>query len=223
MKDLVLIKSFPNGITLYLNADATFEEVLKEVEMKFAEARSFFKKANMALSIEGRAVSETEELAILEAVKRNSDLNILCLVGHDEETDRNFLKALQQVEKKLSDASEGQFYKGTLKDHQVLETENSIVIMGDVNPGCTIVSSKNIIVLGGLYGEAYAGGAGDEHAFVVALEMEPERIVIGDFKYKNSNKQSKWGIRQKVQPKIAYIKNEKIIFETLTKELLGSF
>ena len=58
---------------------------------------------------------------------------------------------------------------------------------------------------------------------MVALEMEPERLKIGDFKYKTNGKQSKWGIRPKVQPKIAYVKNDKIIFEPLTKDLLSSF
>ena len=36
-------------------------------------------------------------------------------------------------------------------------------------------------------------------------------------------KQSKWGIRPKVQPKIAHLKSGKIVFDPLTKELLGSF
>ena len=66
------------------------------------------------------------------------------------------------------------------------------------------------------------GGNGQENAYVVALEMEPERLKVGDFKYKSNTRQSKWGIRPKVQPKIAYVKNRKIVFEPLTKELLDS-
>ncbi|MDE6701722.1 MAG: septum site-determining protein MinC, partial [Acetatifactor sp.] len=62
-----------------------------------------------------------------------------------------------------------------------------------------------------------------ENAYVVALEMEPERLKIGDFKYKNSGKVPRWGIKPKVQPKIGYVKNERIVLEGLTKELLSSF
>ena len=64
---------------------------------------------------------------------------------------------------------------------------------------------------------------GREDAYIVALEMEPERLKIGDFKYKTNAKQSKWGIHPKVQPKIAHLKGGKIVFDPLTKELLGSF
>ncbi len=222
MKDTVLIKSFTNGITLHLDPEAPFEELLKEIAYKFAEAKAFFGKASVALSIDGRAVTGPEEIRILDAIHANSSLNIICIVGKDEATNKNFIKALAHVEKKLAGDENGQFFKGNLKNKEVLETENSIIVLGDVYPGSAVISAKNVIILGGLYGEAYAGGNGEEGAFVAALEMEPERIRIGDFKYK-PGKQGKWGIRPKVQPKIAIVKNEKIILETLTKDLLGGF
>ena len=223
MKDLVMIKSFSNGITLHLNEEADFEDVLKEIAYKFSEAKSFFGKASVALSIEGRAVSSADEIAVLDAIKNNSNVNIICIVGKDEAVNKNFVKALNLMERKLSEPDDGQFFKGSLKNNEVIETDNSIIVLGDVYPGSAIISAKNIIILGGLYGEAYAGGNGSEGAFVAALEMEPERIKIGDFKYKSGTKQSKWGIRPKVQPKIAFVKNDKIIFEPLTKDLLSSF
>lgn len=223
MKDAVLIKSFTNGIALHLDKDTPFEKLLEEIGFKFAEARNFFGHASMALSIEERRVSGAEEIMILEAIRQNSDLNIICIVGKDEATNKNFIKALAHVEKKLSGGDDGQFFKGSLKNKEVLETENSIIVLGDVYPGSAVISAKNIIILGGLYGEAYAGGNGQDGAFIAALEMEPERIKIGDFKYRPTTKQSKWGIRPKVQPKIAYVKNNKITFEPLTKDVLSNF
>lgn len=223
MKDAVLIKSFQSGMALILNEDASMEQILDEIAFKFSEGRNFFGKGSVALSLEGRLLTEAEELQILETIKQNSNVNIVCLVGHDEETNQNFLKAVQHMDNRLTPGDEGHFYKGTLKNRQVLETENSIVVLGDVYPGCAVISAKNIIIIGGLYGEAYAGGNGQEGAYVVALEMEPERLKIGDFKYKANEKQSKWGIRPKVQPKIAHVKNKKIVFEPLTKDLLGDF
>ena len=139
-----------------------------------------------------------------------------------KETDKKFVKAISQTdfsENSLT-GSEGQFYKGTLKNGQVLETESSIVILGDVYPGSAIISAKDIIVLGGLYGEAYAGGNGSTGHYVAALEMSPEKLKIGDFKYQSKEK-ARWGIKPKIQPKIAYIKSNKIVMDSLTKELLS--
>lgn len=221
MKDAVVIKSFPHGINIIMQDDIPFEEIIDDIAFKFSESKAFFGRASMALSLEGRKLSQTEERHILETIRRNSNVNIICIVGKDNGEEERYLQAVSQMEQNLTGGNEGRFYKGTLKDGQALETEESIVILGDVYPGCAVISAKNIIVLGGLYGEAYAGGNGRPGAYVVALEMEPEKLKIGDFKYKNANK-TKWGIRPKVQPKIAYVKNKKIIFDTLTKELLGA-
>lgn len=223
MKEAVLIKSFPNGILLRLDGELSFEELLAEIGYKFSEARAFFGKVSMALSIEGREVSGPEEIRILDAIQRNSDVKIICIVGRDEAANKNFIRALAHMEKKLSGGDDGQFFKGSLKNKEVLETENSIIVLGDVYPGSAVFSARNVIILGGLYGEVYAGGNGREGAFIAALEMEPERIKIGDFKYRPTARQSRWGIRPKVQPKIAYVKNNKITFDGLTKDLLSTF
>lgn len=222
MKQSVIIKSFPNGIVLLLSEADTFEEILQETAIRFRESRDFFKDAKMALSIKGRKLTEEEENTLLNIISENSDIHILCLVSDDEDTDRMFIKAISETDfsEDGNGNSAGQFYKGTLKNGEVLETEYSIVILGDVYPGSAIISARDIIVLGGLYGEAYAGGNGSDGHYVAALEMSPEKLKIGDFKY-HAKEKSKWGIKPKVQPKIAYVKNKKIVMDSLTKELLS--
>ena len=211
MKDAVVIKSYQNGINLIMREDVPFEQITEELAVKLCSSRGFFGNA---------------ELALVDVIRQSSDLNLVCIVGKDEETDRRYIKAIQKVQKKLPVGSEGQLHKGSLKNREVLETESSIIILGDVYPGSAVMSRGNIIILGGLYGEAYAGtdvSEGMEGTYVAALEMEPERLKIGDFKYKSNNKQTKWGIRSKVQPKIAHVKNDKIVMEPLTKEILDTF
>ncbi|MBE5868114.1 MAG: septum site-determining protein MinC [Lachnospiraceae bacterium] len=223
MKNTVVIKSYQNGVNLLLDADCSFEELLQEIAFKFSQSRAFFGTAKMALSMSGRDLDSSEELQILDTISQNSDVNIVCIVGKDAETDRNFIKALDELDQRLSDGNnEGQFYRGTLKNKEILETEKSIVILGDVYPGSMIISNRDIIILGGLYGEAYAGGNGSKNHYIVALEMAPEKLQIGDFKYKNTTK-TKWGLKPKVQPKIAFVKDGRIVTEPLTKELLEAF
>ena len=222
MKDAVIIKSYQSGINLILREDVSFEEIIRELSAKFQSSRSFFGSADVALSYEGRILEQEQEVALVEAIRQSSDLNLICIVGKDEETNRRYIKAIQKVQKKLPVGSEGQLHKGSLKNSEVLETESSIIILGDVYPGSAVISPKNVIILGGLYGEAYAGTDGSEGNYVAALEMEPERLKIGDFKYKSS-KPAKWGIKPKVQPQIAYIKNDRLVLESLTKELLSAF
>lgn len=219
MKNAVIIKSFQNGLSVFLNETMEFSDLLEEIALKFKESRHFFAGVKMALSLEGRNLTEEEERQVVDTIVSNSDLNIVCLIGKDEETNQTFLKAVEQANC-MQDENNGQFYRGTLRNGQLLETEKSIVIIGDVNPGASVISQKDIIILGGLYGEAYAGGNGEEGHFVAALEMSPQKLKVGDFKYTTTEK-SRWSIRPKIQPKIAYVKNGRVVVEPLTKESLN--
>ena len=222
MKNAVIIKSFQNGLSIFLDDEIPFSKLIEEIAFKFRESAHFFKDASMVVSFEGRELSDLEERQLVNTITANSSLNVVCIMGKNEETNKNYIKALQKLsyhQQVMENA--GQFYKGTLKDGQTLETENSVIVLGDVYPGASIVSNKDIVVLGGLYGQAYAGGSGDEGHFVVALEMSPEKLKIGDFKYKSSEKPSKWPIKPKIQPKIAYVRDQRVIIEPITKELLN--
>ena len=69
MKDAVLIKSYQSGITLLMREDASLEEILQELAVKFTEAKNFFGTSTMALSMEGREVTEVEEIRILDTIR----------------------------------------------------------------------------------------------------------------------------------------------------------
>jgi len=214
-----VIKSFQNGINLRMNPDVDFEQLLKEIAEKFQSSRAFFGSSSVALSIEGRILNAEEEMAVLDVIQNSSDLNVMCIIGKDDALNNNFIKAIQTLQNKLPSGNYMQVYGGTLKDNDVIEMEESILVLGDVNPRCSVTSSKNIIILGGLYGEAYAGKEAGKEAYVIALEMEPSSLMIGNFKYKQTKK-SKWRIQPKLQPKVAVVREDNIELLPLTKEIL---
>lgn len=74
---------------------------------------------------------------------------------------------------------DGQFYRGTLRSGQSLESDASVVVVGDVNPGASVCAKGNVVVLGCAKGYLSAGCDGDDHAFVAALDMQPMQIRIG--------------------------------------------
>ena len=97
MKNAVIIKSFPNGLSIFLDSELPFSQLLEEIALKFSESANFFKDASMVVSFEGRLLSDLEERQIVDTISANSRLNIVCIMGKDEETDKNFVKALQQL------------------------------------------------------------------------------------------------------------------------------
>ena len=218
----VVIKSFKDGIRFIIDKDCSFEDILKEIENIFSESKHFFGDAAVAVSFDGRELTDEEEVQILSKIRANCDLNVLCIVCDDEARNQHYLKAVKHMMDMVKPQDTGHFYRGSVTDGQVLDYDDGIVILGDVNPGCVVKSSGSIIVLGGLYGEAHAGvDFEDTDAFVIALEMSAEAVSVGPVTYTPDTK-PKWGFRKKLQPKIAYLKDNELVFDALNRSVLES-
>ena len=137
VKNSVILKSFSSGISVIMDSTIPFDELLKDIAAKFQEADGFFKNASVAISLEGRELTEQQEREVLDAITQYSRLNVLCLMGKDEEKNIKFL-GIQNNLTFQKDENCGQFYRGTLKDGQNIETEHSIIILGDVCEGSSV-------------------------------------------------------------------------------------
>lgn len=214
MKNSVIIKGNKYGIIVVLDDSIPFSELKPDIAKKFEESAKFFGNAQMAVTFEGRTLTKEEEREILEVIAENSEIKIICIVDTDEEREKLFKKSLDAKLNELSNQS-GQFYKGTLRSGQVLEAENSLVVLGDVNPGAKIISKGNVVVLGALKGTVSAGAAGNEHAFVAALCMEPMQIRIADVVARSSDDRGK---QKEKEAKIAFIDEGYIYVEPLNRD-----
>lgn len=233
MSQLVSIKGNKYGIAVRLDSDAPFDRLLVQLQTKFTESAKFFKNAKMALTFEGRKLSSKEEEKILEIISQCTDINIVCIIDQDKGTEEYFKAAVDralmetqegavEIEDTLASAvssgNAGQFYKGTLRSGQVIESESSIIVLGDINPGAKVIARGNIVVLGALKGNAYAGANGNDTAFVVALEMRPMQIRIGDYIARSSDKHSD---QTEEGAQIAFVDNSNIYIEAVSRNILN--
>ena len=216
----VIIKCNKYGLIVILDENLPFEELIKDVEDKFKESAKFFKNAKMAMTIRGRSLTQAEEKQVVETIVDSCGLHILCIIDEDRKEE---LLVHQAVDKAMEekDAEDGWFYRGTLRSGQVLESEHSIVIIGDVNPGANVTSKGNIVVLGSLRGIAYAGATGDRNCFVAALVMKPIQVKIADKMARSAITKRVDDAEYKLDPKIAYVKEDHIYVKPISQEILG--
>ena len=112
-----------------------------------------------------------------------------------------------------------------IKEHFVPDRywklEAALLFFGDVNPGATVVSKGNVVVLGTLKGTIHAGAAGNEGAFVAALNMNPMQIQIADAIARAADdkpeKKSRKAKETSTGPMIAYTEDGNIYMEPITK------
>ncbi len=227
MQQSVVLKSNKYGINLVLDDKMEFDELLVCIIEKFKESEGFFKNAKMAISFEGRELTQEEEFRIIEAITENSTVNIICILDNNQLKEELVRQKMENFEGEQAGKT-GEFYKGTLRSGQVLDCENSVVVIGDVNPGAKVISKGNIVVLGSLKGNAYAGANGNEQTFVAALDMNPVQIKIGDVIGRSADKSASGRKKSKKQPvystepQVAIVKDGNIYIEPITKGLLNN-
>ena len=219
MNSKVYIKSYKNGLTVNLDSACDFNEILDELIKKFRESRDFFKGGKIAVSYEGRRLSASEEKALTAAIEEAADLTVLYIIGKDEETDTNYKKAVDRpIPARSDDALYGRFYYGNLKKDDKIESDCSVVIIGDVEPGAKVYAKGNIIVMGGLYGTAVSEASDtSEKYFVAALNLSAEKVMISGIRY-HSKEKARWVVRPKMTPKLLYVSNDTVVSENITLE-----
>ena len=225
MNQPVVIKGNKSGLIVHLDDQMEFSELKEKVEEKFTSSSDFLGAAQIALSFEGRKLSEDQKYELMECIREHSQLDIVCLIDDDAQKEAYFTKTLEEKLTALNTNS-GQFYKGTLRSGQVLECESSVVIVGDVNPGAKIVARGNIVVLGSLDGNAYAGAAGNSESFVAALHMNPIQIKIADVIGRSEDKsplERLRGRKKQLAPQVAYIKEEAICIDVMKNGMFENF
>lgn len=221
----VIIKSSKNGINLVLDDSLPFDELLEEIKNKFIDSEKFFKNARIAISFEGRTLSQGEQFEIIEVIQQYTTITVICILDHDELMDEVIQRKMGTYVEEHSPQT-GHFYKGTLRSGQQIESETSMIVLGDVNPGAKVIAKGNIVILGALKGIAYAGAAGDPTCFVAALEMDPMQIKIGDYMGRAADKKEvAKGFRRKAKeeaavPQIATVYEQQILIEPISAGLL---
>ena len=218
MKDAVVIKGNKAGMTVYLEKDLDFEEVLQAIAKKFKATAKFWGSAQMTLTLEGRDLTPEEEYRVVQTITENSDIEVLCLLDTDGNRTRKCEKALNERLMELSSLT-GQFYKGNLRDGDELESEASIVVIGDVEKGARIISKGNVVILGDLHGSVTAGASGNEKTVIVALDMAPQQLKISEVQAVYPEK----GKRLGKGPSIAYVENQGICVKNTKKNIFDLF
>ena len=219
MGNLCKIKGMRDGIVIKLDDKADFNEVYNDMCDKFRESSNYFKNASLIIGFEGRKLTEEEENKLVDGICLNSDTNVLCVIGDDDKKDEMFLRLKKHFDP-THNYKDKQFYKGSVRSHEHLESDQTIVVLGDINPGGIVSSKGNIIILGTLYGTAHAGIDGNTSAIVVCLDMKTSRVgiadTIADITYKNSVFS-----KNKVMPKISFLEGREVVTEDITRDLLN--
>ena len=195
MTQQVIIKGMKSGIILVLDPDIAYKELRPLIAQKIDEAASFLGNSKMGLAVKGRKLTDKQIADVIEIIASHSKISIVCVIDDDGNLESLFeeqvLKSAERIipsEKAvepLREAPDGfsgnaYIYKGSVRSGQSLSSEQSLIILGDVNPGGNAISSGCIFIMGSLMGNAFAGASGNRDAFIMADDFHPLQVRIAD-------------------------------------------
>lgn len=163
MKNCVSINLKKNQIIIKLNDAAEQIEIVEALKKKLTELKKLYKDEKTPIMVTGKILKNKEIDEIQNLIKSKIDVEI------DFDMPKGLgLHSIKKTFEKEIAVSETKFHRGSLRSGQKIETEGSLVIIGDVNSGAEVMASDNIIVLGALRGLAHAGAKGNKQAIIAA-------------------------------------------------------
>lgn len=101
--------------------------------------------------------------------------------------------------------SEPLYLQMTVRSGIEIRHAGSVIVLGDLNPGGTVVANGDILVWGRLRGVAHAGAAGNSKCLIMALQMEPTQLRIAEFVARAPT-----NVPSQFYPEVAYVTPEGI-------------
>ena len=175
MKNCVSINLRKNEILIKISDEAEQQEIIDNLRKKISELKKMYKNEKTPIKVTGKVLKNKEIDQIQELIKSNIDVEI------DFDMPKSLgLSSITRTFNKEIAISETKFHKGSLRSGQKMESEGSLVILGDVNSGAEIMASDNIVVLGALRGLAHAGAKGNKQAIISAGLLDTVQIRIAN-------------------------------------------
>jgi septum site-determining protein MinC len=72
------------------------------------------------------------------------------------------------------------YVQTTVRSGMEIRHPGTVIILGDVNPGSSVIADGDVLVWGSLRGVVQAGAAGNDRCLIMALRLEPTQIRIAN-------------------------------------------
>ena len=221
--ELFSIKGYKSGPTFLFDDQASFPDVIHEVEQELARANGFFRDSPVILYFGARTLKKEEWRELREILHREGLQPRYAVAEIQESRELLYKEGLPVRESLLAGgqekkaaqveatkASNALYLRRSLRSGQKEVFDGDVVLVGDVNQGAEILAGGDAIVFGTVRGMIHAGYPDNREAVVVALNLMPLQLRIGPFIARADEGQNH---RRAQRPEVARVRDERIVIE----------
>ncbi len=219
--DAVILQKIRSGLLVILDDKVPFYNLKKVFFQKMQNIGSYIYHTNAILNFGSRELRDSDLKEFVLIAKDNFKLNIIQIISKVPEVheiaNRRGIKVEEHLEKsehEYSDQINNEdtlWIKKSIRSGQLVEYRGNVVVLGDVSHGARIVAGGNVLVMGVMRGDIWAGKDGDEESVIISSFFKPSQLRISDtFLVLNDEliEQLQQGL-----PTVAYYKNSSVFLE----------
>ncbi|MEH7123960.1 septum site-determining protein MinC [Bacillus sp. JJ1532] len=167
----ITIKGTKDGLILHLDDSCSYEDLKKELDIKLSESSRSREDRLITVKVQvgNRYLSNDQEEELKELIRQKKNLVVDSIISN---------VVSKEEAAKLKEETEIIPIARIIRSGQVLHVQGDLLLVGDVNPGGTVIAGGNIYIMGTLKGIAHAGFYGNKEAIVAASSMKPSQLRI---------------------------------------------
>ena len=219
--DAVTLQRIRSGLLVILDDKVPFYNLKKVFFQKMQNIGSYIYHTNTIFNFGSRELRDSDLKEFVLIAKDNFKLNVIQIISKVPEVHEIANRRGIKVEEHL-DKSEHEYceqinnedtlwIKKSIRSGQLVEYRGNVVVLGDVSHGARIVAGGNVLVMGVMRGDIWAGKDGDVETVIISSFFKPSQLRISDtFLVLNDEllEQLQQGL-----PTVAYYKNSSVFLE----------
>ena len=219
-EEKIKIKGENDGLMLAFPTDMAFSEIMEELSKKLDSGSGFFLRGTLVRVPRDRF--SKNELKEMQELFRTHGL--ICRLAKPlpavtpvlpEEKPAPAAPPMSvpaDTPQDMPDLQRMLVVDKTLRGGQAIETEGSVIVFGNVNPGAQITAGGSVDIRGTCRGVVHAGAAGDSTAFIIADHLMPTQIRIANYVARSPDEPEDFGKAER-----AYVKDGQIVIEPIER------
>lgn len=211
---IVALRAYRDGLHLTIRPHLSIAEVEEAIQQEMSRMNQPLIGASVQIDLKCPLLKEEEMTYLKSKLQETYNLTVRSIEAFDEQALPPIAAAPtthalpQRTEpQNTRDSEPSRIIPYTIRSGQTEDfPQGSLIIYGDVNSGAEVRAGGDIVVLGALRGNAHAGINGRLSAVVIAMDLVPVQLQIGNFINRRTINQKPRGY-----PEIARIGVEDVI------------
>ncbi|MWC28750.1 septum site-determining protein MinC [Paenibacillus sp. MMS18-CY102] len=171
-KQHITIKGVKEGLVFLLDDRCEFSALLDELHYKLEKTHQQLLSGpliHVHVKLGSRETTEDEKDRIKSVLRQRGNLLVQSIQSEAE-----------QESAANSNKQEMKVMSGIIRSGQVITHDGSLLLLGDLHPGGSIICTGDIYVMGTLAGMAHAGAEGNADAIIASSLLRPTQLRIAE-------------------------------------------